>query len=159
MRSRAKLCAALLSVVVGMAVLPMATAAAASAELTKSSICKVYKSEEAKEAKASAALQQKIQSQSWASIKKALLAEVNGDKGAENQFAGYLSGASAKVRAAVAVVLKLDGSFKAMIERSTSLTGYESGITAAESSPKVKAALALLAAYTSQLCGTATTTT
>ena len=56
------------------------------------------------------------------------------------------------------MVLKLDGSFKSVIQNSTSLTQYESGITAAESTPKVKAALAVLDAYTTKLCGSTTPT-
>ena len=58
----------------------------------------------------------------WAAIKKALLATFKGEAGAEKQFDAYLSGASAKVKAAAAVVLKLDGSFKTVIQSSTSLT-------------------------------------
>jgi hypothetical protein len=156
MLARAKLCLALLGIVVATAALPVASA---SATLAKSSICKVYGSQVTQESKASAALEKKIESENWASIKKALLIAVNGDRGAEKQFAAYLSGASAKVKAAVAVVLKLDASFKSIIERSTSLTGYETGVTTAESSPKVTAALAVLSAYTTKLCGSITTTT
>ncbi len=155
MRSRAKLCAALLVVVVTMAILPAATA---SASLAKSSVCKAYKSEVSKESKATNALTKDLESGNWASIKTALLATFKGEAGAEKQFAAYLNGASAKVKAAAAVVLKLDGTFKSVIQNSTSLTQYESGITAAESTPKVKAALAVLDAYTTKLCGSITST-
>ena len=153
---RAKLSAALLAVVVALAVLPVATA---SATVAKSSLCTSYKSEETKQSKASSALAKDIESGSWASIKKALLSAFNGEAGAEKQFAAYLSGAPAKVKAAAAVVLKLDGSFKTIIQNSNSLTSFESGITAAESSPKVKAALSTLDSYTTKLCGSTTPTT
>jgi hypothetical protein len=153
---RAKLCGALLALVVAMAVLPVATA---SATLAKSSICKAYKSEEAKQLKSSTALAKDVLSGKWAVIKKDLLATFNGEAGAEKQFAAYLSGASAKVKSATAVVLKLDGSFKTIIQSSSSLTAFESGITAAEATPKVKAALKVLDAYTTKLCGATTPTT
>ncbi len=153
---RAKLSAALLAVVVALAVLPVATA---SATVAKSSLCTSYKSEETKQSKASSALAKDIESGSWASIKKALLSAFNGEAGAEKQFAAYLSGAPAKVKAAAAVILKLDGSFKTIIQNSNSLTSFESGITAAESSPKVKAALSTLDSYTTKLCGSTTPTT
>jgi hypothetical protein len=155
MRSRAKLCAGLLAALVTMAVLPAATA---SATLAKSSVCKAYKSEVSKQSKATNALTKDIESGNWASIKTALLGTFKGEAGAEKQFAGYLNGASAKVKAASAVVLKLDGSFKTIIANSTSLAQYASGIDAAESTPKVKAALAVLDAYTAKLCGTTTPT-
>jgi hypothetical protein len=156
MLSRAKLCAALLTVVVAMAVLPAATA---SATVAKSSLCKSYKSEETKQLKASTALGKDIESGNWASIKTALLATFKGEAGAEKEFAAYLNGASAKVKSAAAVVLKLDGSFKTIIQNSSSLTQFETGITAAESTPKVKAALAVLSTYTTKLCGSTTPTT
>ena len=153
---RAKLYVALLAAAVGLALLPAATA---SATVAKSALCNSYKSEENKQLKASTALEKKIESGNWTSIKSALLATFKGEAGAEKQFDAYLSGASAKVKSAAAVVLKLDGSFKTIIEKSTSLTQYETGITAAEDSPKVKAALNVLSAYTTKLCGSTTPTT
>jgi hypothetical protein len=57
------------------------------------------------------------------------------------------------------VALKLDNSFKTIISNSSSLTQFESGITAAESTPKVTAALKVLDAYSAKLCGTTTPTT
>jgi hypothetical protein len=156
MLNRAKLCGALLAVVVATAVLPVATA---SATLAKSSVCKAYKTEEAKQLKSSSALVKDVESGNWAVIKKDLLATFNGEAGAEKEFADYLSGASSKVKSAAAVVLKLDGSFKTIIQNSSSLTAFESGITAAEGTPKVTAALKVLDAYTTKLCGATTPTT
>jgi hypothetical protein len=153
---RAKLYGALMAVVVALAVLPAATA---TATVAKSSLCTAYKSEETQQTKAGDALAKDIESGNWASIKKALLSSFNGEAGAEKQFAAYLNGASAKVKAAAAVILKLDGSFKNIIANSSSLASFESGITAAESTPKVKAALNVLTAYTTKLCGSTTPTT
>ena len=100
MRSRAKLCGALLAVVVATAVLPVATA---SATLARSSVCKAYETEKAKEAKSSTTLDKDVESGNWVLIKKDLLAAFKGEASAEREFAGYLSGASAKVKAAAAV--------------------------------------------------------
>jgi len=156
MLTRAKLSVALLAATVGLAVLPAATA---SATVAKSSICAAYKSEEGKESKASTQIGKDMESGNWASLKKALLSTFKSEAGAEKEFTAYLNGASAKVKTAAAVILKLDGSFKTIIQNSTSLTQFESGITAAESTPKVKAALDVLDTYTTKLCGSTTPTT
>ena len=153
MRSRAKLCGALLAVVVATAVLPVATA---SATLARSSVCKAYETEKAKEAKSSTALDKDVESGNWALIKKDLLAAFKGEADTEREFAGYLGSASSKVKSAAAVVLKLDSSFKSIAQSSSSLSAYEAGITAAESTPTVRAALKVLDAYTAKQCGTAT---
>jgi hypothetical protein len=145
----AKLWAAAVAVVATMAVIPVTTA---SATIAKSSICKAYTAEQNKELKASNALEKDITSSNWAKVQKALLSTFSGEASAEKQFAAYLNGASAKVRAAAAVALKLDASFKTVVQKSTSLTQFESGITAAESTPKVKAALNVLEAYSNKLC-------
>jgi hypothetical protein len=153
MRSRAKLCGALSALVGAMAVVPVATA---SATPGRSAICKAYKAEETKEVKASAALAREDDSDNWTVIKKDLLATFKGESGAEEQFDAYLSGASSKVRSAAAVVLKLDGTFKTIAQSSSGLTAYETGISEAQETPKVKAALKVLDSYTTALCGAAT---
>jgi hypothetical protein len=156
MLHRAKLGAALLTVGMTMAIIPITTA---SATVAKSSVCKAYSAEEAKQLKASDGLEKDIASGNWASAKKAMLSTFTSEASAEKQFAAYLNGASAKVKAAAAVALKLDNSFKTIISNSSSLTQFESGITAAESTPKVTAALKVLDAYSAKLCGTTTPTT
>jgi hypothetical protein len=134
-------------------------AATASASIEKSSICKVYTAEQNKQAKSETGLAKIYASGNWAKIQKALLSTFNSEANAEKSFTVYLSGASSKVKSAAAVILKLDNSFKSVIEKSTSLTQFESGITAAEATPKVKSALAVLDAYTTKLgCTPATTT-
>jgi hypothetical protein len=159
MLQRVRLCAALLAVVVavvvGVAVLPAATG---SATVARSSICQAYKSAEAQQAKANTALSKDATSGNWTLIQKDLLASLKKEAGAEKAFAAYLNGASAKVKSAAAVVLKLDGSFKTMAQHSTSLTQFETGITTAESTPKVTAALKVLGAYSTKRCGTITAT-
>jgi hypothetical protein len=156
MLSRAKLWVVLLAAVVGLAVLPAATA---SATVAKAALCTAYKTQEAKETKASDSIDKEMESGNWASLKKALLSTFNSEAGDEKEFNAYLSGASAKVKAAAATVLKLDSSFKTIIEKSTSLTQFETGITAAEGTAKVKAALNVLDTYTTQQCGSTTATT
>jgi hypothetical protein len=146
---RAKLWTALLAVGVGMAIVPVTTA---SATVAKSSICKAYTAEQNKQLKASSALEKDITSNNWSKVQKALLSTFSSEASAEKEFAAYLNGASAKVKAAAAVALKLDASFKTVVQKSTSLTQFETGITAAESTPKVKAALSVLEAYSNKLC-------
>jgi trehalose/maltose hydrolase-like predicted phosphorylase len=152
----AKLGAGAMAIGVAMAVWP---AASASAGVEKSSICTAYKAEEAKQVKASTALTKDIESGNWATIQKAMLSTFASEAGAERQFDAYLNGASAKVKAAAAVALQLDASFKTVIEKSTSLTSFEAAITKAESTPKVTAALKVLDAYSGKLCPTSTPTT
>jgi hypothetical protein len=145
-----------LALVLAVAVLPAATA---SASIERSSICKAYKAEETKSINAGAALGKDIESGNYAAIKKALLATFNGEANSEKQFLAVLNGASAKVKAAAAVSLKLVNQFKSIIEKSTTVAQFEAGITAAESSPKIKAALTVLDAYTTKLCGAVTPVT
>jgi hypothetical protein len=106
-----------------------------------------------KQSGATTALAKVIQSGNFASIKKAMLASFNGEANTEKAFTAFLKGASSRVKAAAAVSLKLANSFKSIIEKSTSMTQFESSITAAEETPKVMAALKLLDGYTTGLCG------
>jgi hypothetical protein len=133
--------------------LALMPAATASASIEKSSVCAAYKTEVTKQTKGSANLAKEMESGNWATIKGALLSTFNGEANAEKQFAGYLSGASAKVKSAAAVALKLNSTFKTVIENSSSLQQFETNITAAESTPKVTAALKVLASYSKHLCG------
>jgi hypothetical protein len=145
-----------MAIAMAVAVVPAATA---SATIEKSSVCKAYKAEENKQLKASANLTKVYESGNWSKIQKALLSTFQGEANAEKEFDVYLNGASSKVKNAAQVALKLDSSFKSVIQKSTSLAQFETGITAAESTPKVKAALNVLDAYSAKLCGTTTTTT
>jgi hypothetical protein len=138
-----------------LAIVPVTTASA----VTKSSICKAYTADQNKEIAAGNAIKKDIASSSWVKVQKALLTTFNAEASAEKEFAAYLRGASAKVRAAGAVVLKLDASFKTVVKKSSSLIQFESGITRAESTPKVKAALNVLETYASKLCPSTTATT
>jgi hypothetical protein len=156
MRSRAKLCgapSALVLVLVAVAVAPALVPAAASAASGGSSICKAYKAEQKKVVKASAALAREDDSGNWTIIKKDLLATFKGESGAEEQFDAYLSGASSKVRSAAAVVLKLDGTFTTIVQSSSSLTAYETGVSEAQDTPQVKSAFKVLDSYTTRMCG------
>jgi hypothetical protein len=138
--------------VVGLA-LALVPAATASASIEKSAVCRAYNSEVTKQTKGSANLAKDMESGNWSSIRGALLATFNGEANAEKEFAAYLSGASAKVKAAAAVALKLDSTFKTIIESSSSLQQFETRITAAESTPRVTAALKVLDSYSKSICG------
>ncbi len=138
-----------------MAVVPPTTA---SATIAKSSICAAYAVARHKEIAASNAIEEDIASGSWAKVQRALLSTFSNEASAEKQFAAYLSGASSTVRAAAAEGLKLDASFKTLIRKSSSLEQFESGITKAESTPKARAAVNLLAAYANKLCPTSPAT-
>jgi hypothetical protein len=145
-----------LALVLALAVVPAVTA---SATIATSSICKAYKSEVAKSTKGTASLTKSMESGNWPVIQKKLLSIFNGEASSEKAFASVLSGASAKVKAAVTVSLSLVSKFKSIIEKATSLAQFESGITAAESSPKIKGAEKVLDAYTTKLCGSITPAT
>jgi hypothetical protein len=139
-----------LALVLALAVVPAVTA---SASINTSSICKAAKVEAAKSAKGSASLGKAMESGNWPVIQKKLLSIFNGEAGAEKAYASVLSGASAKVKAAAAVSLSLVAKFKTIIQNAKSLAQFESGITAAESSPKIKAAEKVLDSYSTKLCG------
>jgi hypothetical protein len=147
-------CVAALVALVGAA--PVATASTA---VSRSSVCQAYAGAEAKEARASTALAPVIAKGSWRSIQKELLSTFAGETSAEKKLAGYLDTASAKVRAAAAVALRLDRSFTTFARHATSFTAFESAVSAAESTPKVTAALKVLAAYAQKLCGSSTPST
>jgi hypothetical protein len=138
-----------LAAAMGLALLPATTA---SATVAKSSLCKAYNAEVKQQQKGSAAFEREMASGKWASMQKALLATFNKEANAEKQFAALIGGASAKVKAAAAVALQLDTTFRSIIQRSTSEVQFQSGITAAESTPKVKAAENVLVNYSKGLC-------
>ena len=102
---------------------------------------------------ASAALAKDINSNNWAVIKKDLLASFKAEASAEKEFDASLSAASSKVKSAAAVVVRLQSTFTTIAQSSSSLTGYETGIAAAQGAPKVKAALKVLDSYTTARCG------
>ncbi len=149
MLRRARLGMGMLAVGLALALLPAATA---SATVEKSSLCKAYQAEVAKQTKASGTVAKEMESGKWSSIKSALLSTFNSEANSDKQFDSLLSGASARVKAAAAVALQLDSTYKKVIQKSTSLPQFETGITAAESTPKVKAALKVLDNYSKSIC-------
>jgi hypothetical protein len=149
MLRRARLGMGMLALGLTLALLPAVTA---SATVEKSSLCKAYQTEVTKQTKASGTVAKEMESGKWSSIKKALLSTFNSEANSEKQFNSLLNGASAKVKAAAAVALQLDSTFKKVIQKSTSLQQFESGITAAESTPKVTAALKVLDNYSKSIC-------
>ena len=84
------------------AALTISPVAAASTRVDKTSVCRAYKANETKQAKANAKLRKELESGTWAADKKALLATVTEELNAEKKFSsGYLRGASSKVKEAV----------------------------------------------------------
>ena len=126
-----------------------------------SSFCSDYKAD----TKAAAAAQgpaftRAVESGKWPAIQKALLTSYNGESGALNKMVASLSSAPSNVKAAVSTVIKFDGSLKGIIQKSKSMTQFESSITSLEKSPKFTAAVKLLDNYTAKQCpGLITTTT
>jgi hypothetical protein len=145
-----------LALMLALAVMPAATA---SASIESSSICKVYKSEVAQSTKTSTKEAKLMESGNWKGIQKYLLSTFKTEAVTEKEFASVLNGASAQVKAAAQVSLGMVAKFKTVVQNSTSLTQFETGITAAESTPKVTAALKVLDAFTTKLCGTVTPAT
>jgi hypothetical protein len=151
MLQRARLGIGMLAVGVALALLPAATA---SASIEKSALCKAYSTEVNQQTKGAAGLAKEMESGNWPAIQKALLATFGKEASEEKLFAAYLNGASAKVKAAAAVTEKLIGQFKTVIQHSTNLTQFETGITSAEENPKFTAAEKVLDSYTKSLgCG------
>jgi hypothetical protein len=153
---RARLATVLMAAGVGLAVWP---AASASATLSRSSTCKAYAAAEAKQARAGTALQQAITNDTWAKVQKLLLSTFAGETNSEKELAASLHAAPAKVKTAAAVALKLDHSFTGLVKSATSYGAYASAVGAAEAAPKVQAALKVLSAYSTKLCGSTTPTT
>jgi hypothetical protein len=152
MLQRARLGIGMLAVGVALALLPATTA---SASIEKSALCKAYTAEVNQSTKGASGLAKEMESGNWPAIQKALLATFGKEASEEKAFAVYLNGASAKVKAAAVVTEKLIGQFKTVIQKSTNLTQFETGITSAEASPKFTAAEKVLDNYTKSLgCGT-----
>ncbi len=154
MLQRARLGIGMLAVGVALALLPAATASATSATVGKSALCKAYTTEINQQTKGESGLVKEMESGNWPAVQKALLSTFGKEASEEKAFAAYLNGASAKVKAAAVVAEKLIGQFKTIIQRSTSLAQFETGITSAESNPKFTAAEKVLDSYTKSLgCG------
>jgi hypothetical protein len=121
--------------------------------LQTSQFCKVYKAELAQSDKSSsAAVEKAMTSGNWPKAQKALLSVFNASTGAEKAVISALAGAPSNVKAAAAVALKFEGTLKNDISSSTSLSQYESKITAATQNPKLTAADNTLEAYTTKQC-------
>jgi hypothetical protein len=156
---KAKIGAGILALGLATVVWPVSTASATTATVATSSLCTAYKGEQAKQESASTSLEKVMASGKWSKIQKAMLATFGTELNTEKQFIGLLSGASSKVKAAAAVALKLDSEFKTIVASSKNETQFEAKITAAESTPKVEAALKVLTAYSEKTCPTTTPST
>jgi hypothetical protein len=147
-----------LVVTLGLAVLPVATTTA-SATIATSAICKAYNAEQVRSTKATNKLDTVMKSGKWPAIQKVLLSTFNTEATSEQQFESLLGGAPAKVKAAIGVSLQVVNKFKSIIQSSKSLTQFENRVTAAENTPKFKAAEDTLDSYTTKACGSTTPTT
>jgi hypothetical protein len=161
--NRAKVGIGVATIGMALSLVPALSASASiarSASIQKSGLCKAYTADQKAELKTStgSALEKAIEAGNFTAVKKALLSSFAGQSKAESEMNAFLSGASSKVRAAAGVILKFDGTLKGIIEKSTSMTQFESGISTAESNPKVTAALKTLDGYTNGLCGAPPTT-
>jgi len=111
------------------------------------------------EVKSSAAISSAIESGNWGAAQKALLASFNQYSQAEAAAISALSNAPSSVKSAATKLIKFAGTEKSIIQKSTSLTQFESSEQAAAQSPKVVSAEKTLTAYFSNKCGSVTPTT
>jgi hypothetical protein len=140
-----------------MALAPMATASASvnssKGSNPNSALCKLNNSETKATAKSTAALQKAFASSNWNTAKNAMLSAFNGETKAIGTLIGILGGAPANVKSAVGTLLRFDGTYKTLIQKSTSATQFESSVTAAVKNPKFVAAETTVANYFTGLCG------
>jgi hypothetical protein len=156
MLKKAKIGLGVATIGMALSMVPAVTASAsvsASATLRTSSLCKAYKADlKAASKSESASIEKAIESGNWPAAQKALLSAFNGESGLEKSLVASLASAPSKVKAAASVSLKFDATLKSLIQKSKSLTQYESLVTAASKNPKLAAAEKVLDAYTQKEC-------
>ncbi len=121
-------------------------------------LCSLTKNATKAEAKSSAAISSAIESGNWAVVQKDLLSSFGQATQAEQTAIAALSNAPSSVKAAGSVIIKFAATEKSIIQKSTSLTQFESSEEAAATSPKVASAEKTLAAYFTSKCGPVTST-
>jgi hypothetical protein len=121
----------------------------------KSSLCKSDEKLSAAAAKTEggSALEKDIESGNFGAVKKLMLATFTSESSLEKAYNAYLSGAPKNVQSAASESLKFDGTIKSDIEKSNSMTQFESYIESAEKNPKLVAAEKVLSAYSEKKCG------
>jgi hypothetical protein len=139
-----------------MALAPIVSVAPAGA---KPALCSLAKSEVASQSKSTNAIVKAIEAGNWATAKQALLSSFNGESKAEALAISALSSAPAKVKAAGAVALKFVATEKSVIEKSTSVSQFESSIEAATKNPQLVSAEKTLESYQTAKCGPLTPVT
>jgi hypothetical protein len=163
MLHRAKIGIGIATIGVAVALMP-AVGASASVKpvniIETSAFCKAYKSELQQSEKASGGkILKAMESGNWSEAQKALLSVYNSAGGELKTVEGFLRSAPGNVKSAASVELKFDGTLKSIIQKSTSLTQFESNVQTAETSPKVAAATKTLDTYTQKQCPGLITTT
>jgi hypothetical protein len=163
MLHRAKLAVGVVAISGVMALAPLATASA-SVDKSKGSnpnspLCKLNSSEQKASSKSTNALEKAFASPNWSTAKNAMLSAFNSETKAANSLIGLLGGAPSNVKSAIGVLLKFDGTYKTLIQKSTSATQFESSIESAVKNPKLVSAETTLTNYFNGQCGTTTPTT
>jgi hypothetical protein len=105
------------------------------------------------------AMEQGIASGNYASVKQAMLTELNLSLKDEGPAESALSSAPANVQAAMKGIFSFVGSYKTLIENSTSITQLGTSMASLAGTSKVEADSLTLANYVTAQCGTTTTTT
>lgn len=132
----------------------------ASAPLRSNALCTAYKADQkAADKSETPSFTKAIESGKWPAAQKALLSEFNGATGEEKALVSALAGAPGSVTNAANVALKFDATLKSLIEKSKSMTQYESSVTSASNNPKLASATKVLDAYTEKECPGLVTTT
>ena len=132
----------------------------ASATVRSSALCATYKADlKAASKEESSSVEKAIESGNWPRAQKALLSTFNVDAGEEKTLVSDLASAPSSVRSAAGVSLKFDATLKSDIEKSKSMTQYESTLTSASENPKLEAAEKVLDTYTQKECPGVTPTT
>ena len=159
MLQRAKIALGVAAVGMTMALVPAVSASAGVASVTsvrslqENSICKAYQANtKAEEKQDTPAYTKALETGNWSAIQKLLLSSFKTESSASKALTSALGSAPGNVKSAASVIFKFDGTLKGIVQKSTSMTQFTSGITAAESAPKVKSALATLDAYSQKLC-------
>jgi len=125
---------------------------------SRGGLCSLTKNATKAEVKSSSAISSAIQSGNWATVQKDLLASFNQASQAEQTAIAALSNAPSNVKAAGSVIIKFAATEKSIIQKSTTLTQFESSEETAAQSPKVASAEKTLAAYFTSKCGPITST-
>jgi len=156
MLKKAKIGLGVATIGMALSLVPAVTASASvreSSAVRTSALCTAYKADiKASSSAVTAKITKAIESGNWPAAQKALLSAFSSEAGLEKNLISALNSAPSNVKAAAAVSLKFDGTLKGIIQKSKSMTQYESAVTSASKAPKLAAAEKVLDAYTQKTC-------